>query len=174
VLVAPNLVVALDPDSRSTALAWAVLEPGETYRFAGCEGGGSRAVTWQSVTGALAWLRAARAGRPIRVAVVVETQAPNGPASADCEPLRAVRYHWQAACEINGSACVFVDAPRWQRSFLRGEILGRGAGSIKRAYRRRAKQLTPLAINEDRCAAIGILSWYVVDVLQTSIDFDRA
>lgn len=170
----PRLVVAADPDSTSTALAWAKLR-GEVYVFTDCEGGGSRAVAWQSITDALACMRNARAEHelePRELVVVIETQAPNGPASADCEPLRQVRYHWQAACEIEGSPCVFVDASKWERSFLRGVTIGKGAGAIKKAYRQRARELTPLATNEDRCAAIGILWWYVTDVIGSTLMFD--
>lgn len=170
----PRLVAAIDPDSHSSALAWAERR-GKVYVLAGCQGGGSRAVPWQSITGALVWLRGTRALaelEPRDMVAVVEAQAPNGPASKDCEPLRAVRYHWQAACEIEGTPCVFVDASKWERSFLQGEDVERGAGAIKYAYQVKAKRLTSLAVNEDRCAAIGILSWYVTDVIGSSLVFD--
>lgn len=173
----PALVVAADPDSTSTALAWAVQRE-DGYAFAGTEGGGSRCVSWQTITGARAWLESARAKvqvDPGRVVAVVETQAASGPRSKDVEELRRVRYHWQAACEVDGSECVFVDVGTWTRAFLRGtKNPGRGAGAIKRAYQVRAKELTALAVNEDRCAAIGMLWWYVVDVLGSTLIFDPA
>lgn len=203
----PRLVVAVDPDSRSSALAWAVRrDAGECphcggrggfeqagsafagcracsgtgdlggYVFVGCEGGGSRAVTYQTITGARAWLSGVRLSYDVpasAVDVVIETQAPTGPQSADCEPLRRVRYHWQAACEVDGYDCVFVDASTWQPAFVRGEPKERGAGAMKRMYQRKAKALTLLAVNEDRCAAIGMLCWYVHDVINATLVFDR-
>lgn len=173
----PRLVVGIDPDSRSTALAWAVRRDDGAYVFAGCEGGGTRRVSWSSITGALAWLREQRAtlgiAEPGDVAVAVESQAPTGPQSKDCEPLRRVRYHWDAACEIEGHTCEHVAEVVWTGSFLRGEPIGRGTGARKVAYQRRAKALTSLATNEDRCAAIGILYWYVVGVLGSSLVFDQ-
>ena len=178
VAVLPLLVVAVDPDSRSTALAWAVRR-GDRYVFTGMDGGGSRRVSWQSIKGQRAWLRetSARLGaerlgliEPSDVTVVVETQAPDGPQSKDCEPLRRVRYHLEATCEIDGYDYTESDAGTWQRVFLQGEPCGRGAGARKVAYQRRAKALTDLAVNEDRCAALGILWWYVVDVLGSTLD----
>lgn len=165
-----RLVVAVDPDSRSSAITWGVRE-GEGWGVAGVEGGGSRCVSWQTVTGIRAWLAelCARLGlEPADVAVVVELQAASGPQSQDCEPLRRVRYHWEAACEIDGYACVFVSARTWQASFV--PLADRpaphlGAGAWKRAYRSRASAISSLATNEDRAAAIGMLWWYVVDVL---------
>ena len=157
------LVVALDPDSRSTAIAWARWSVDATaFVLAGLAGGGSQRVTWQSITGLRAWLQAERRElAPASVHVVCETQAPTGPQSADCEPLRRVRYHCDAACEVDGYVSVPVDADTWQRAFLRGEVVGRGAGARKVAYRRRARELTREASNEDRAAALGMLCWYV-------------
>lgn len=151
-------------------------EDGGAYVFAGCEGGGSRVVPYQTITGARAWLgdmRFAYDLQPSAVDVVIETQAPTGPQSADCEPLRRVRYHWQAACEVDGYDCFFVDASTWQPAFTRGEPKERGAGAMKRMYQRKAKALTSLAVNEDRCAAIGMLWWYVHDVINATLVFDR-
>lgn len=172
----PRLVAVLDPDSTSTALAHAVRQDDGSYRFIGVEGGGSRAVTWQTITGARSWLSLACVQfgcASNEVTVVVETQAPDGPQSAACEELRRVRYHWQAACEVDGYDCTFVDANDWEREFLRGEVVGRGAGARKVAYRRKAKALTPQATNEDRCAAIGMLWWYVTCVLGSTLVFDH-
>lgn len=174
----PRLIVANDPDSTSTALAWAVRREDGAYVFAGCEGGGSRAVTWQTITGARAQLTALRNRSvlpvsPREVDVVIEAQAPAGPQSADCEELRRVRYHWQAACEVDRYDCYFVEAHTWQPAFTRGEPKERGAGAMKRMYQRKAKGLTSLAVNEDRCAAIGMLWWYVHDVIGSQLIFDR-
>ena len=174
----PRLVVGIDPDSRATALAWAVRCYDGAYAFLGCDGGGTRRVPWSTVTGALAFLRQRveiHGGliTPSEVAVAIETQAAAGPHSADVEALRRVRYHWDAACEIEGSVCEHVDEPVWSAEFLRGEPIGRGKGARKAAYQRRAKGLTSLATNEDRCAAIGVLWWYVVGVLGAELRFDR-
>jgi hypothetical protein len=177
-LVVTSLVIAVDPDSSSSAVAWAVRSTDGGFIFGGVDGGGSRAVTWQTITGARAWLDEQRGGVlavPAQVAVVVETQAPSGPQSADCEELRRVRYHWQAACEVDGYACEFVSAMTWQMTFVPKADhppRGAGAGAWKKAYQKRAKQLAPsLATNEDRCAAIGMLWWYVVDVLGSTLTF---
>ena len=175
VAVLPTLVVAVDPDATSTALAWA-LRVGDAYNLAGIDGGGSRRVSWQTVKGQRAWLietcahLGAIAGND--VTVVVETQAPSGPQSADCEKLRRVRYHFEATCELDGYDYVEVGAGVWQRYFVRLEPVGRGAGAIKTAYQRRAKSMTTLATNEDRCAALGILTWYVEDVLGSRLEID--
>ena len=173
-----SLVVAVDPDSSSSAVAWATRTESGGFAFAGVEGGGSRAVTWQTITGARAWLSERRWGvaESPDVAVVVELQAASGPQSADCEALRRVRYHWQAACEVDGYACTFVSVGTWEHAFVPkdehpGRGAGAGAGAWKKAYQRHAKSLTPLATNEDRCAAIGMLWWYVVDVLGSTLDF---
>jgi len=164
----PALVVAVDPDSRSTALAWAVRD-GDGYRLEGLEGGGSSRVSWQTIKGQRVWLLSTcmkhGAIEPDDVTVVVETQAPDGPQSADCEPLRRVRYHFEATCEVDGYDYAEVDANTWETYFLRGEPVGRGKGARKAAYQRKAKTLTTLATNEDRCAALGMLVWYVEDVL---------
>lgn len=174
-LAVTSLVVAVDPDSRSSAVAWAGRLSTAGFTFGGVDGGGSREVTWQTITGARAWLAAHRAVSPANIAVVVEAQAPAGPQSADCEELRRVRYHWQAACEVDGYACEFVSAMTWQMRFVPKADhppRGAGAGAWKKAYQRRAKQLAPtLATNEDRCAAIGMLWWYVVDVLGLTLTF---
>lgn len=133
-------------------------------------------MSYQTISGARAWLNDMRFAydvQPASVDVVIETQAPTGPQSDDCEPLRAVRYHWQAACEVDGYDCVFVAEPAWTNGFLKGEKIGRGKGARKQAYQRKAKGLTSLAVNEDRCAAIGMLWWYVHDVIGSSLIFDR-
>lgn len=160
-MILPTLIVAVDPDSKSSALAWALWSAAEdAYVFGEALGGGTRAVPWQSVTGAMTWLDQARRMHGLahkRITVAVETQAPNGPASADVESLRRVRYHWEAACEVEGSVSVSVGASTWQYHFV-GQPKGRGA--VKRAYMLRARQLTEQATNEDRCAAIGMLWWY--------------
>lgn len=173
-----SLVAAVDPDSSSSAVAWAVRAADGSFDFGGVEGGGSRAVPWQTITGARAWLAETRGVlSPEQVIAVVESQAPAGPQSADVEALRRVRYHWQAACEVDGYACEFVDAMVWQRCFVPFAEHPRrsdGAGAWKKAYMRRAKQLAPsLATNEDRCAAIGMLWWYVVGVLGSTLHFGR-
>jgi hypothetical protein len=160
----PDLVVGCDPDSTSTALAWVVRE-GTRYRLAGVVGGGSRAVTWQTITGARAWLAERADEVSPRVSFVVETQAVAGPHSRDVEPLRRVRYHWQAACEVDGYDYAEVDATTWQRVFA-----GRPG---KARYQKRAKAITPLATNEDRCAALGVLWWYVSDVLGSSLEAQK-
>ena len=165
-----RLVVTVDPDSSSSAVAWGVRE-WEGWVVAGVDGGGSRCVSWQTVTGIRAWLAdlcTALGVAPADVVVVVELQAASGPQSVDCEPLRRVRYHWEAACEIDGYACLFVSARTWQSSFV--PLADRpgpraGAGAWKRAYRSRALSICSAATNEDRAAAIGMLWWYVVDVL---------
>lgn len=168
--------MGIDPDSRSTAIAWAVRRDDGVYVFDGCEGGGSRRVSWSTITGALAWQRGMQAALGLEareVVVAVETQAAAGPHSADVEALRRVRYHWDAACEIEGSECEHVAEVAWTDVFLQGEQIKHGKGARKIAYQAKAKRLTTLAVNEDRCAAIGILHWYVVGVLGSSVVFDR-
>ena len=60
----------------------------------------------------------------------------------------------------------------WQTYYLRGEPIGRGAGARKEAYQRKAKSVTTLATNEDRCAALGILTWYIGDVLGKCLEIE--
>jgi hypothetical protein len=173
-----RLVVTVDPDSRSSAIAWGVRE-GDGFVIAGAKGGGSRCVSWQTVTGARAWLaeRCAEFGfASADVVVVVELQAASGPQSKDCEALRRVRYHWEAACEIDGYAYESVSARTWQTSFV--PLADRppprsGEGAWKRAYRARARAISSAATNEDRAAAIGMLWWFVVDVLGSRLASEK-
>jgi hypothetical protein len=166
----PGLAIACDPDSQSSALA-AARRRDEVYVLELLEGGGSRRATWQTITGQRAWLQELRYQTCVhatRMAFVVESQAPDGPQSADCEALRRVRYHWEATCEVERVEYVEVGASVWQQHFLRGEVC-KGAGARKAAYQLRAKSMTTLATNEDRCAALGILAWYVEDVLRSRL-----
>lgn len=164
--VVTELVIACDPDSQRSALAWAVCrEPGalRSFDFVDVDGGGTgKPGRWQTGNPMLGLLHDLSEEYDInasRITVVCETQAPDGPRSADVEALRRVRYHWEAACEITGAKFVEAIPIVWMRSFVGEQSLG--AGSLKKIYQRRAKELTPLATNEDRCAAIGILDWYV-------------
>jgi hypothetical protein len=164
-----SLVLTCDPDSLRSGLAWAVSHGSESsdfYDFTDVIGGGSGAVaSWQSISGMstlLCGLTTALGVDLSNVTFVCETQAPNGPQSADVETLRRVRYHWQATCEIVGTKYVEAIPSVWMQSFV-GEQL-KGTGAMKAAYRKRAKELTPLATNEDRAAAVGMLVWYVESI----------
>jgi hypothetical protein len=166
-----ELVIACDPDSKRSALAWAVSRESKAFDFVDVIGGGSGAVVaWQSATGMTHKLNALAEHFviwPSKITLVCETQAPDGPRSADVEALRRVRYHWEATCEIVGAKYVDVQPMTWERLFLGEEYdvaKSQGPGAIKRAYQKRAKELTLLATNEDRCAAIGMLHWYVESI----------
>ena len=165
-----RFVAALDPDSTQTAIAWAQLGQcslagDRAWQFLGAEGGGASKIPvgWSTITGAQAWLLTARAKHGVgfgEMTIVIETQAPNGAHSSDVESLRRVRYHWEAACELLGVCCVFVDACTWERAFA-GECKARGKGALKKACQVRAKKLAPSLANGDQRDAFGMLSWYV-------------
>jgi len=169
----PDLVVAADPDSVRTALAWAHQISPRVYGLRGISGGGSgkNPVKWQSITGVREWLTGAALVAntiPARVTAVVELQAPNGEHSRDVEPLRRVRYHWDAACELLGCEYVEADPNEWEAVFSEGKRCP-GRGARKKACNARANALTEGAhvrpINEDQRDAFGILHWYIVSVL---------
>lgn len=76
------------------------------------------------------------------------------------------RYFVEATCEVMRLPLVPVVPATWQARFVAGELQGRRRkGDTKRAYRAKAQRLWPkLARNEDRCAALGILSWLADEV----------
>jgi hypothetical protein len=164
--VLPAILVGIDPDSVRTALAAACLVAPATYALWMLEGGGSSrtAVAWSSVSGQLALLReyqehaktlTARSESSPLVRVAVETQAAHSPWSVSVEPLRRVRYHLDAACELLDIEIEHVDKAAWENFIAPGV---RGEGAIKRAYRDHANRLLPShTLNEDTAAAFCIL-----------------
>jgi hypothetical protein len=170
----PELVLTCDPDSSRSAIAWAISRTPKTFAFVDVIGGGTgKPVSWQTISGMVPLLAGLHADvDELNMTIVCETQAPDGPRSADVELLRRVRYHWEATCEITGAKFVSVEPFIWERAFVtdRGRLsLPQGKGSLKAAYQKRAKELTPLATNEDRCATIGMLDWYVRSIGATLV-----
>jgi hypothetical protein len=172
----PDLVVTVDPDKDRTALCWCSRLSGSNVFVVGGMLGGGRGerVPWTTITGAMAWLvrlMEETGVPPSRCMLAVETQAPKGPRSFDVEPLRRVRYHFDAACELLGIECEHVDKSTWQTFFVDDPTL-RGEGAIKAAYQRQAKAECRHATNEDRCAAYGIAAWLIRSRLRAELRID--
>lgn len=161
--------VAVDPDDTQTAICYCV-PTADGFRINDLAGGGTgrSGVAWGSISGALTWLRAASAELPpnsVAPTLVVEAQTHAGAHSESVEGCRRARWHWDAAAELAGWGRVHVLPADWQSVFAPAGSTwrtraGEGAGSVKRAYQLRAREIDPRATNEDRCAALGIAWWY--------------
>jgi hypothetical protein len=174
---------AVDPDDVQTAICFCC-PTADGFRVVDLVGGGSAraGVAWGSVTGALTWLRAASEGRPAdepAPTLVVEAQAFVGAHSDAVEGCRRARWHWDAAAELAGWSRVHAFPADWQGAFVPAGspwriAAGEGPGAIKRAYQLRARELDPRAINEDRCAALGIAWWYARSIGSTLLAYETA
>lgn len=164
----PLLIATVDPDSIRSAIAiarWSDKLDG--YRYLGSRGGGTSKtpVPWQTIAGQLELLDelAEEHGLVLprdgeRFALVVETQGADSQWSKAVEPLRRVRYHFEASAELRGVDFKTVAIGSWGPAFVPGARAA-GRGAEKKAYMKKAKRLTGgETSNEDRCAAFGMLA----------------
>lgn len=154
-----NALAALDPDS--THPAWALYVAGETSTYGG--GSSERGRVAPSLRAFCELLE----GLPIAgVAVEHPGHWAPGVTPASMEGVYRTRYYAEAACELMGLVCVPVTPSVWQSHYLAGVLTGRRKkGDAKRAYRAKSARLWPgLAPNEDRAAALGILSWLASEI----------
>ena len=152
-------LVALDPDS--THPAWALHVNGATSTHGG--GSSERGRVAPSLRAMCELLE----GLPIAgVAVEHPGHWAPGVTPASLAGVYRTRYYAEAACELLGLVCVPVTPSVWQSHYLRGELTGkRMKGDAKRAYRAKSARLWPgLAPNEDRAAALGVLSWLASEI----------